>query len=151
MDPVSQLEHLESLRAFTDLTENQKAICKLAIENPELKYREIAVKVGTSPQSVYNFFRTSAWDVISADVCRREFNQLSVLAVRTFKDCLLRGNFRVRLEAASKILTNTGYLSPNPVIKKDREMLVFWKGNGHTDTIQPALETGGNPLLESEV
>lgn len=135
----------ENLADHVGLNENQKAIIGLSLSSPKLTKKQISEQLQTSITVVYDVFYSKAYERLVKSVAEKEKKGLLSLAVLTLRECLTCSDDKVRLNAALRILEDSGEIKKVPSISKtDNKMIVVWQDK---TPIQSVIEVGDAQVL----
>jgi hypothetical protein len=130
----SELEsRLKTTKEWLRLTEIQKRIAYTHFLNPHMTKKDISLKVGCSIATVYNFYATPAYSVISQHVAKQELFELKALSLKAFRECLERGNPSLRYKVAKDVLRSEGVLRDEPSEQGSTDFTVSWNENPKDD------------------
>lgn len=147
-------ERLQSLEEYSGLTDLQKSICYIHVQEPSLNKAELARRAGCDRGTIYEFFASKKWDAINRELAQQQLRELVQLSIHTLKKSMLHGTSSVALDAATRVLVNAGLLvSPHgkqTINKTDNKLVVVYedKFSGNPNPVPSPSETAGSPRLE---
>lgn len=138
---LDEYERLQALDEFKSLSTLQKKVVYGRLENPDLKPRELAKKIGIETPIISRLFASKKWDRIAEELADLEKKELMFMALKTMRDCLTSKSEQVRLTAATTILKDAGVIKAEvKTVKQDNKIMVVWQ-NGE----QPPKEVQVTP------
>lgn len=143
------------LDEFQTIGDIGRKICLLHVNRPDFTKEKIAKELTIDISTVYEFFNSSVWEKINQELAKQQIRELVQLAVKTLRDCMLKGKGNVPLQAATAVLTNAKLLNEGKTSIRDNKIMVVWNDDGikridgNKNSVYTALETAGNTRVKS--